>query len=141
MKEKLNIAHFIYFDLSIMIIIISALIYSLIPNSFTIFPFNFEQKIIGINKINNIFLGLHYVFIGIGIVFITQSVTILFQYKINNIKELTIIKLLLYKWMILSLNTTIPYLLNIYIPTIFLILSVLIFFLLWYISMSIESKK
>ena len=138
-KNKFNnIEFFIYFDIGISLILLLILIYSLIPNSFHIIPIKIVKPFLGINNLIDIFKSLHYILIGITITFIVQTITILFENKVGKIESSSIIKLLFYKWIIFTIISVIPYVFNIKIPSIFLILSFLLLFFFWYKTLDIS---
>ena len=138
-KNKFNNIEFIiYFDIGISLILLLILIFSLIPNSFNIIPIKIVKPFLGINNLIDIFKSLHYILIGITITFIVQSITMLFEYRVGKIESSSIIKLLFYKWIIFTIISAIPYVFNINIPSIFLILSFLILFFFWYKTIDIS---
>ena len=138
-KNKFNNIEFIiYFDIGISLILLLILIFSLIPNSFNIIPINLVKPFLGINNLIDIFNSLHYILIGITITFIVQSITMLFEYRVGKIDSSSIIKLLFYKWIIFTIISAIPYVFNINIPAIFLILSFLILCFFWYKTIDIS---
>ena len=138
-KNKFNNLEFIiYFDIGISLILLLFLIFSLIPNSFNIIPIKLVKPFLGINNLIDIFNSLHYILIGITICFIVQSITLLFEYKVGKIESSSIVKLLFYKWIIFTIISVIPYVFNIKIPSIFLILSFLLLFLFWYKTLDIS---
>ena len=138
-KNKFNNLEFIiYFDIGISLILLLFLIFSLIPNSFNIIPIKLVKPFLGINNLIDIFNSLHYILIGIIICFIVQSITLLFEYKVGKIESSSIIKLLFYKWIIFTIISVIPYVFNIKIPSIFLILSFLLLFFFWYKTLDIS---
>ena len=132
-KNKFNNLEFtIYLDIGISLLLLLILIISLIPNSFNIIPIKVVKPFLGINNLLDIFKLLHYILIGITITFIVQSITMLFENRVGGIKSSSIIKLLFYKWIIVTIISAIPYVFNIKIPSIFLILSFLLLFFFWY---------
>ena len=138
-KNKFNNLEFIiYFDIGISLILLLFLIFSLIPNSFNIIPIKLVKPFLGINNLIDIFNSLHYILIGIIICFIVQSITLLFEYKVGKIESSSIIKLLFYKWIIFTIISVMPYVFNINIPSIFLILSFFLFFFFWYKTLDIS---
>ena len=138
-KNKFNnIEFFIFFDIGISLILLLILIFSLIPNSFHIIPIKIVKPFLGINNLIDVFKSLHYILIGITITFIVQSITMLFEYRVGKIESSSIIKLLFYKWIIFTIISVIPYVFNINIPSIFLILSFLILFFFWYKTIDIS---
>ena len=138
-KNKFNNLEFIiYFDIGISLILLLILIFSLIPNSFNIIPIKIVKPFLGINNLIDIFKSLHYILIGLTICFIVQSITLLFEYKVGKIESSSIVKLLFYKWIIFTIISVIPYVFNIKIPSIFLILSFLLLFLFWYKTLDIS---
>ena len=138
-KNKFNnIEFFTFFDIGISLILLLILIFSLIPNSFHIIPIKIVKPFLGINNLIDVFKSLHYILIGITITFIVQSITMLFEYRVGKIDSSSIIKLLFYKWIIFTLISAIPYVFNINIPSIFLILSFLILFFFWYKTIDIS---
>ena len=138
-KNKFNNIEFIiYFDIGISLILLLILIFSLIPNSFNIIPIKVVKPFLGINNLIDIFSSLHYILIGITITFIVQSITMLFEYRVGKIESSSIIKLLFYKWIIFTIISVMPYVFNINIPSIFLILSFLLFFFFWYKTLDIS---
>ena len=138
-KNKFNNLEFIiYFDIGISLILLLFLIFSLIPNSFNIIPIKLVKPFLGINNLIDIFNSLHYILIGIIICFIVQSITLLFEYKVGKIESSSIVKLLFYKWIIFTIISVIPYVFNIKIPSIFLILSFLLLFSFWYKTLDIS---
>ena len=138
-KNKFNnIEFFIYFDIGISLILLLFLIFSLIPNSFNIIPIKIVKPFLGINNLIDIFKSLHYILIGITITFIVQSITMLFENKVGKIESSSIIKLLFYKWIIFTIISVMPYVFNINIPSIFLILSFLLLFFFWYKTIDIS---
>ena len=70
--------------------------------------------------------------------FIVQSITMLFEYRVGKIESSSIIKLLFYKWIIFTIISAIPYVFNINIPSIFLLLSFLVLFFFWYKTLDIS---
>ena len=132
-----NIEFIIYFDIGITLITILILIYSLIPNSFNIIPILIVEPLLGINRLRKIFESLHFILIGVSITFIIQSITLLFEYRVSKIESSSIVKLLFYKWIILTIISAIPYAFNLQIPTIFIILSLFILCLFWYKTLTI----
>ena len=135
-KNKFNNIEFIiYFDIGISLILLLILIFSLIPNSFNIIPIKIVKPFLGINNLIDVFISLHYILIGITITFIVQSITMLFEYRIKKIESSSIMKLLFYKWIILTIISAIPYAFNIKVPSIFIILSISILFFFWYKSL------
>ena len=138
-KNKFNNIEFIiYFDIGISLILLLILIFSLIPNSFHIIPIKIVKPFLGINNLIDVFKSLHYILIGITITFIVQSITMLFEYRVGKIESSSIIKLLFYKWIIFTIINAIPYVFNINIPSIFLILSFLILCFFWYKTIDIS---
>ena len=135
-KNKFNNLEFIiYLDVGISLLLLLILIISLIPNSFNIIPIKVVKPFLGINNLIDIFKSLHYILIGITITFIVQSITMLFEYRVGKIESSSIIKLLFYKWIILTIISAIPYAFNIKVPSIFIILSITILFFFWYKSL------
>ena len=135
-KNKFNDLEFtIYLDIGISLLLLLILIISLIPNSFNIVPIRIIKPFLGINNLLNIFKLLHYILIGITITFITQSIFLLLEYRSKKIESSSIIKLLFYKWIILTIISAIPYAFNIKVPSIFIILSISILFFFWYKSL------
>ena len=138
-KNKFNNIEFIiYFDIGVSLILLLILIFSLIPNSFNIIPIKIVKPFLGINNLIDIFKSLHYILIGITITFIVQSITMLFENKVGKIESSSIIKLLFYKWIIFTIISVMPYVFNINIPSIFLILSFFLFFFFWYKTLDIS---
>ena len=72
-----KIEYIIIFDIGIGFLTLFLLIISLIPNSFSIIPINIVKPFLGINLLVDIFQSLHYILIGISIVFIIQSFVLL----------------------------------------------------------------
>ena len=138
-KNKFNNLEFIiYFDIGISLLLLLILIISLIPNSFNIIPVKIIKPFIGINNLLAIFKLLHYILIGVTITFIVQSILLLLEYRVEKIESSSIIKLLFYKWIIFTIISVIPYVFNIKIPSIFLILSFLLLFFFWYKTLDIS---
>ena len=138
-KNKFNNIEFIiYFDIGISLILLLILIFSLIPNSFNIIPIKIVKPFLGINNLMDIFKSLHYILIGITMTFIVQSILLLLEYRVEKIESSSIIKLLFYKWIIFTIISAIPYVFNINIPAIFLILSFLILCFFWYKTIDIS---
>ena len=133
-----NIRFTIFFDIAITFACLLLIVYSLIPNSFSMIPMQFVQQFLGINRLKEIIQILHYILIGISIALIVQSIILLFEYEIQNIKSISIIKLLFYKWVILTINSAIPYIFNIQTPAIFIILSIIILLFFWYVKLEIN---
>ena len=133
-----NLEFIIYLDIGISLILLLFLLFSLIPNSFNIIPINLVKPFLGINNLIDIFKSLHYILIGITITFIVQSITMLFEYRVGKIESSSIIKLLFYKWIIFTIISVIPYVFNIKIPSIFLILSFLLLFFFWYKTLDVS---
>ena len=133
-----NIESIIYFDIGITIIALLILIFSLIPNSFNIIPIKVVKPFLGINNLSNIFKLFHCILIGITIAYIVQSILLLLEYRVEKIESSSIIKLLFYKWIIFTIISVMPYVFNINIPSIFLILSFFIFFFFWYKTLDIS---
>ena len=132
-KNKfINLEFIIYFDIGISLILLLILIFSLIPNSFNIIPIKVVKPFLGINNLLNIFKLFHCILIGITITYIVQSILLLLEYRVEKIESSSIIKLLFYKWIIFTIISVMPYVFNINIPSIFLILSFLLFFFFWY---------
>ena len=130
-----NIEFIIYVDIGITFSALISLIYSLIPNSFNIIPIQLSKPFLGINHLKDIIDSLHYILMGVSITFIVQSITMLFEYRIRKIESSSIMKLLFYKWIILTIISAIPYAFNIKVPSIFIILSISILFFFWYKSL------
>ena len=138
-KNKFNNLEFIiYLDIGISLLLLLILIISLIPNSFNIIPIKIVKPFLGINNLLEIFKLLHYILIGITITFIVQSILLLLEYRVGKIESSSIIKLLFYKWIIFTIISVMPYVFNINIPSIFLILSFLLFFFFWYKTLDIS---
>ena len=138
-KNKFNnIEFFIFFDIGISLILLLILIFSLIPNSFNIIPIKIVKPFLGINNLIDVFKSLHYILIGITITFIVQSILLLLEYRIEKIESSSIIKLLFYKWIIFTIISVVPYVFNIDIPSIFLILSFLLLSFFWYKTLDIS---
>ena len=127
-----NLEFVIYFDIGITFLALISLIYSLIPNSFNIIPIQLTKPFLGINHLKDIIDSLHYILMGVSITFIVQSITMLFEYRIKKIENSSIMKLLFYKWIILTIISAIPYAFNIKVPSIFIILCISILFFFWY---------
>ena len=130
-----NIEFIIYFDIGITFLTLIILIYSLIPNSFNIIPIQLTKPFLGINHLKDIIESLHYILMGVSITFIVQSITMLFEYRIRKIESSSIMKLLFYKWIILTIISAIPYAFNIKVPSIFIILCISILSFFWYKSL------
>ena len=62
----------------------------------------------------------------------------LFENRVGKIESSSIIKLLFYKWIIFTIISAIPYVFNINIPSIFLLLSFLVLFFFWYKALDIS---
>ena len=138
-KNKFNNLEFIiYLDIGISLLLLLILIISLIPNSFNIIPIKIVKPFLGINNLLDIFKLLHYILIGIAITFIVQSILLLLEYRVGKIESSSIIKLLFYKWIIFTIISVIPYVFNIKIPSIFLILSFLLLIFFWYKTLDIS---
>ena len=138
-KNKFNNLEFIiYLDIGISLLLLLILIISLIPNSFNIIPIKVVKPFLGINNLLDIINSLHYILIGIIICFIVQSITLLFEYKVGKIESSSIIKLLFYKWVLFTITSITPYVFNIDIPSIFLILSFLLLSFFWYKTLDIS---
>ena len=127
-----NIEFIIYIDIGITFLALISLIYSLIPNSFNIIPIQLIEPFLGINHLTDIIKSLHYILIGVSVTFVVQSITMLFEYRIKKIESSSIMKLLFYKWIILTIISAIPYAFNIKVPSIFILLSISILFFFWY---------
>ena len=138
-KNKFDNIEFIsYFDIGISLLLLLILIFSLIPNSFNIIPIKVVKPFLGINNLSNIFKLFHCILIGITITYIVQSILLLLEYRVEKIESSSIIKLLFYKWIIFTILSVIPYVFNINIPSIFLILSFFLFFFFWYKTLDIS---
>ena len=138
-KNKFNNLEFIiYLDIGISLLLLLILIISLIPNSFNIIPIKVVKPFLGINNLLDIFKLLHYILIGVTITFIVQSYFLLLEYRVEKIESSSIIKLLFYKWIIFTIISVMPYVFNINIPSIFLILSFFLFFFFWYKTLDIS---
>ena len=138
-KNKFNNLEFIIcFDIGISLILLLILIFSLIPNSFNIIPIKVVKPFLGINNLSNIFKLFHCILIGITITYIVQSILLLLEYRVEKIESSSIIKLLFYKWVIFTIISVMPYVFNINIPSIFLILSFFLFFFFWYKTLDIS---
>ena len=138
-KNKfINLEFIIYFDIGISLILLLIIIFSLIPNSFNIIPIKVVKPFLGINNLSNIFKLFHCILIGITITYIVQSILLLLEYRVEKIEISSIIKLLFYKWIIFTIISVMPYVFNINIPSIFLILSFLLFFFFWYKTLDIS---
>ena len=138
-KNKFNnLESIIYFDIGISLILLLILIFSLIPNSFNIIPIKVVKPFLGINNLLDIFKLLHWILIGVTIIFIVQSILLLLEYRVEKIESSSIIKLLFYKWIIFTIISVMPYVFNINIPSIFLILSFSLFFFFWYKTLDIN---
>ena len=138
-KNKFNNLEFIiYLDIGISLLLLLILIISLIPNSFNIIPIKVVRPFFGISNLVDIFKLLHYILIGITITFIVQSILLLLEYRVEKIESSSIIKLLFYKWIIFTIISVMPYIFNINIPSIFLILSFFLFFFFWYKTLDIK---
>jgi len=122
----------IYLDIAISSLLLLILIISLIPNSFNIIPIKIIKPFLGINNLLNIFELLHYILIGLTITFIVQSILLLLEYKVDKIEGSSVIKILFYKWALFTITSITPYVFNIDIPSIFLIMSVLLLSFFWY---------
>ena len=133
-----NIEFIIYLDIGISLLLLLILIISLIPNSFNIIPIQVVRPFLGINNLLDIFKLLHYILIGVTITFIVQSILLLLEYRAEKIESSSIVKLLFYKWIICTIISAIPYVFNINIPSIFLLLSFLVLFFLWYKTLDIS---
>ena len=136
-----KIEYIIMFDIGVGFITLFLLVISLIPNSFSIIPINIVKPFLGINLLVDIFQSLHYILIGISIVFIIQSFVLLLEYQKGKIAISTIAKILFYKWIILSINTSIPYLFKLDTPPIFITITLSVLFLFWYIYLQINTIK
>ena len=138
-KNKFNNLEFIiYFDIGISLILLLILIFSLIPNSFNIIPIKVIKPFLGINNLLDILKLLHYILIGVTITFIVQSILLLLEYRVEKIESSSIIKLLFYKWVLFTITSIMPYVFNINIPSIFLILSFLLLSFFWYKTLDIS---
>ena len=138
-KNKFNNLEFIiYLDIGISLLLLLILIISLIPNSFNIIPIKVVKPFLGINNLLDIFKLFHCILIGITITYIVQSILLLLEYRVEKIESSSIIKLLFYKWIIFTIISVMPYVFNINIPSIFPILSFLLFFFFWYKTLEIS---
>ena len=138
-KNKFNNLEFIiYLDIGISLLLLLILIISLIPNSFNIISIKVVKPFLGINNLLDIFKLFHCILIGITITYIVQSILLLLEYRVEKIESSSIIKLLFYKWIIFTIISVIPYVFNINIPSIFLILSFSLLFFFWYKTLDIS---
>ena len=128
----------IYLDVGISLLLLLILIISLIPNSFNIIPIKIVKPFLGINNLLDILKLLHYILIGVTITFIVQSTLLLLEYRFGKIESSSIIKLLFYKWVLFTITSITPYVFNIDIPSIFLILSFLLLSCFWYKTLDIN---
>ena len=138
-KNKFNNLEFIiYLDIGISLLLLLILIISLIPNSFNIIPIQVVKPFLGINNLLDILKLLHYILIGVTITFIVQSILLLLEYRVEKIESSSIIRLLFYKWVLFTITSITPYVFNIDIPSIFLILSFLLLIFFWYKTLDIS---
>ena len=138
-KNKFNNLEFIiYLDIGISLLLLLILIISLIPNSFNIIPIKVVKPFLGINNLLDILTLFHYILIGVTINFIVQSILLLLEYRVGKIRESSIVKLLFYKWVLFTITSITPYVFNIDIPSIFLILSFLLLSFFWYKTLDIS---
>ena len=138
-KNKFNNLEFIiYLDVGISLLLLLILIISLIPNSFNIIPIKVVKPFLGINNLLDILKLLHYILIGVTMTFIVQSILLLLEYRVEKIEGSSIIKLLFYKWVLFTITSITPYVFNINIPSIFLILSFLLLSFFWYKTLDIN---
>ena len=140
-KMFTNIKFILYCDIAINILIGFILSASLLLQSFSIIPIQLTQKFLGINLLINIFETFHYVLIGITLIFITQSIILLNEFSKNRIQQQSIINLLFYKWLIQTVNGTVPYMFRIDIPTIFIIINMIIFSCMWYLKLYLDQNR
>ena len=133
-----NIEFIIYFDIGITFLALISLIYSLIPNSFNIIPIRLVEPFLGVKNLINIFNSLHYILIGVTMTFIIQSITMLFEFRVRKIESSSIVKILFYKWILLTIISAIPYAFNLQIPPIFITLSIIILFVFYYLTLEIS---
>ena len=138
-KNKFNNLELtIYLDIGISLLLLLILIISLIPNSFNIIPIKVVKPFLGINNFLDILKLVHYILIGVTMTFIVQSILLLLEYRVEKIESSSIIKLLFYKWVLFTITSITPYVFNIDIPSIFLILSFLLLSFFWYKTLDIS---
>jgi len=137
-KKYNSLSFTIYIDIGISALLLLILIISLIPNSFNIIPVKIIKPFLGVNNLLDIFSLLHYLLIGLTITFLIQSIILLLEYRVEKIEGSSIIKLLFYKWVLFTITSVTPYMFNINIPSIFLILSFLLLLFFWYKKLDIS---
>ena len=132
-KKRTN--YILYIDISISIFMLLVLVYSILPNSFTIFPIE-VRNFVGIQNFRYVLDAIHYLLIGLTVIFISQSIIYYIGFISDRIKYSLVIDLFFYKWLCLTIINIIPLFFNHSPPPIFLIIHLIVLVLFYYEKMN-----
>lgn len=120
----------LYIDILFTALTTIIITWSLISDSYSLFPLN-TQLIIGFQNVRQYFELVHYVLIALGVILIYQTMNYIRLLTISNSLHSIILNFYLFKWGFTTIINCIPYAYNYHIPIIFL-LSHLIMFMFFY---------
>ena len=135
MKKFISLTASIYYDIFISIIFLIIFFYSMLSNTYNIFPIDDLLKpFIGINNLLEFIQAMHIVLICFSLIFITQTILLFTGLDKGYIKKKLVITILFYKWLITAFASAVPFIYNHPISPFYLVVNILFIFLFWYQS-------
>jgi hypothetical protein len=132
-KKLINLKASIYYDIVIHLIFLAIFFYSLISNTYNIFPIDDLLKpFIGINNFKEFIQAMNIVLFSFSLIFITQSIILLKAIDEKKIEKVLVATILYYKWLITTLASVVPFIYNHPINPIYLVFNICLLYLFWY---------
>tara|TARA_B100001250_G_C19724794_1_gene755551 strand:+ start:354 stop:776 length:423 start_codon:yes stop_codon:yes gene_type:complete len=133
MKKFITLTASIYYDIFIHVIFLITFLYSLISNTYNIFPIDDVLKpFIGVNNLKEFIQAMHIILICFSLIFLAQTILIFFGLAKGYIKKRLAATILYYKWLITSFASAVPFIYNHPISPLYVVANIFLLFLFWY---------
>ena len=133
MKKFISLTASIYYDIFISIIFLIIFFYSMLSNTYNIFPIDDLLKpFIGINNLKEFIQAMHMVLICYSLIFLTQTILLYLGITKGYIKKKLVATILFYKWLITAIACVVPFIYNNPISPFYLVVNILLLLLFWY---------
>jgi len=135
MKKFISLTASIYYDIFISIIFLIIFFYSMLSNTYNIFPMDDLLKpFIGMNNLKEFIQAMHMVLICYSLIFLTQTLLLYLGIVKGHIKKSLVATILFYKWLITAIACAVPFIYNNPISPFYIVANILFLFLFWHQS-------
>ena len=132
-KNIINLKASIYYDITIHMIFLFIFFYSLLSNTYNIFPIDdFLKPFIGINNFKEFIQAMNLVLFCFSLIFITQSIIFIKALNAERVEKSIVASILYYKWLITIFASAVPFIYNHPINPIYIVFNLCLLYLFWY---------